>query len=318
MCLQEEFTNLIQKYFGKMDTIFDWERFDFSDRSVAHLRACVDDLKRFSMKFTRMDNPDLNHQTVDIMHAIEVDIRRRSFREQYPEVWEPLIQANESLKHANETLKQTNATMNKIVSSQQKQDQSLKDISGWQAHFDKHLESVFTNIALEYLRTTHPENEYLDVFQEEGICQNWPEPNAFELDGLIYDKTCQHFYMVESKYFLTDHAFKKTENTLEKFEQFLAMDKPQNSNDSRGRKLIRQWDDFFDTRRGFVKQKQEDIPVSVFLGFHSIQYHYLVSKAKAKNFILIGPQGSHYKMLEYDDYLTSLCVHSLEREREGR
>ena len=40
-----------------------------------------------------MDYPDLNRETVELIHEIEIEIRRRPVEEQYPEIWKPLKSA---------------------------------------------------------------------------------------------------------------------------------------------------------------------------------------------------------------------------------
>jgi hypothetical protein len=138
-----------------------------------------------------MDYPDLNRETIELMHAIEFEIRRRPLDEQYPEMWNPL-------KSANDTLRQ-------LASVQMAYHDRQTEISGWQKHFDDHLESVFTNIALKYLREHNPGNTYVNVFEDGLISNSWKDPN-FGLDGLIY--------MVEATFYLTESQLAKTEFCL--------------------------------------------------------------------------------------------------------
>ena len=141
----DEFRALIMQYFKISDPGCDWSRFNFSGYSIGKLRECVNDVRKFSLGFTRTECADINKQTVD-MQAIEFEIRRRPFEEQYPEIWGPL-------KHANETL-------DCIADSH-------KELSGWQNNFDKHLEPVFTNLALEYLRKHNLAHRYVNVFEND-------------------------------------------------------------------------------------------------------------------------------------------------------
>ena len=94
--LRDDFTKLTKDYFYPPD-VYDWSRFDFSESSVLTLRECVKKVRRFSTEFTRMDNADFNCETIELMDAIEFEIRRRPLDEQYPEMWNPLKAANEAL-----------------------------------------------------------------------------------------------------------------------------------------------------------------------------------------------------------------------------
>ena len=138
------FTTLTQDYFNALD-VRDWSGFDFSRSSVLKLRECVEKVRKFSLSFTRINYPDLNSETIELMLAIEFEIRRRPLDEQYPEIWNPLKSANE--------------TLNRIATVQEAQNNRQ------QKHFDDHLESVFTNIALKYLREKNPHNTYVNVFE---------------------------------------------------------------------------------------------------------------------------------------------------------
>ena len=143
---------------------------------------------------------------------------------------------------------------------------------------------------MKYLRERHPENIYVNVFEEYGIGKVWRDPD-FELDGLIYDQTANIFYMVKAKYHLTQQQLSKTEETLRKFCEFVHMDQPDKSD----RKSRYRWNAFF----GYEAVVQTDvIPcVSVFLAFHESESDDLITAAKSKDFILIGPEGYLYKVL---------------------
>ena len=116
----------------------DWIRIKFSSFSVLNPNACVEDIGRFSRSFTKMSHQVLNKQTVDLMYAIQLETRSRSLQELHPEIWEPLIRANE--------------TLDKITARQNDQEFQVTAVKGWQGNYDKHLEPVFTDIAIEYLK----------------------------------------------------------------------------------------------------------------------------------------------------------------------
>ena len=143
--LRDDFTTLTDRYFRVCNN--DRSSFDFVESSVLELRECVEKLRKFSLQFTRMDYPDLNRDTVQLLHAIEFEIRRRPFDEQYPEIWVPLKAANETLE--------------RITAVQEEQKNRQTEISGWHKHFDSNLENVFTDIALKYLLEKTPGNNFI-------------------------------------------------------------------------------------------------------------------------------------------------------------
>ena len=104
--------------------------------------------------------------------------------------------------------------------------------------------------------------------------------------------------MVEDRFYLTESQLSKTNATVEKFRQFIEMDRP-NSNTDETRKASRRWDMFFGDA-GVVKAHlvQQPPTVSVFLGFHSSESEYLLSLARDNGFVLMGPDGMHYKVLD--------------------
>jgi Zn-finger domain-containing protein len=83
-------------------------------------------------------------QLKHLLLAIELEIRRRPSRDQYPEIWEPLTRAIDTL---NLTLKLQKETQD-----------DFKQILGWQRNHDSYLEPVFTSIALEHLKENKPRN----------------------------------------------------------------------------------------------------------------------------------------------------------------
>ena len=135
------------------------------------------------------------------------------------------------------------------------------------------------------------------MFEDGQISSTWKNPD-FELDGLIYDETDNIFYMVEDKFYLTESQLSKTEVTLGKFRNFVAMERPKADTDET-RKASRRWDMFFGDA-GVVKAhlEQQPLTVSVFLGFHSSESESLLSLARDKGFMLMGPDGGHYKVLD--------------------
>jgi hypothetical protein len=224
-----------------------------------------------------MSNPELNKDTTDLLLAIELEIRRRPSREQYPEIWEPLVSANK--------------TLDRTVKLQEDTQDDFRTILGWQRNHDSYLEPVFTSIALEHLKENKPGNVIINVFQDRSISKKWTSPD-FEIDGLIYDETDRIFYIVESKSHLTEDGMSKTVTTVEKFRQFTNEPMPSKSN----RVKLRRWKDFFDKECGVVN-KEGDIAVSVFLGYHSVQDEDLLTQAAERHFALIGPDGSHYRVM---------------------
>ena len=104
--------------------------------------------------------------------------------------------------------------------------------------------------------------------------------------------------MIESKGFLTDAQLAKTVSTYKLFCRFLGTDLPELTGDSQCHAQRRRWKVFFDKEDGIVRTNKDATTVSVFLGFNSAESEYLIHQAKEKAFTLIGPDGSHYKVLE--------------------
>ena len=248
---QHEYNDLISKHFGAIVDDCDWYRYDFSDIEVAKLRGCARHVRKFSLGLTRMSNPELNKDTADLLLAIELEIRMRPSRDQYPEILEPLTRAIDTL---NLTLKLQKETQD-----------DFKQILGWQRNHDSYLVPVFTSIALEHLKENKPSNIIINVFQDHSISKRWTSPD-FEIDGLIYDQTDSIFYIVESKSHLTEDGMSKALTTLEKFCQFTNEPMPSTAD----RVKLRRWKMFFDADSGIIVNKEGDIKVSVFLGYHSI------------------------------------------------
>jgi hypothetical protein len=216
--------------------------------------------------------------TVQLRHAVEFEIRRRPIGEQFPD----------DLKEVMTSLKTTAESLRATLEIQ-------KSITGWQQNFNKTLESVFTNIALEHLRTVHPNNNFINVFEDCEISKKWSSPD-FELDGLIYDEIDHIFYMIESKYFLTTDALGKTATTFANFVNFTRMKKPELQDRS---KLATRWVRFFEGERSITRGRDgNEATVKVFLGFHACDSESLLDEAKSKSYMLIGPDGSHYKLLD--------------------
>jgi len=276
--VQQEYHDLILQHFDSTADDVDWHRYDFSEISVAKLRECVQHLRSFSLGFTRMSNPELNKETTDLLFAIELEIRRRPSREQYPEIWEPLVSAIKTLDLTAKLQKET-------------QD-DFKQILGWQRNHDSYLEPVFTRIALEHLIEKKPRNIIINIFQDRSISKKWTSPD-FEIDGLIYDQTDRIFYIVESKSHLTEDGISKAVTTFEKFRRFINEPMPSTTD----RVKLRRWKEFFDADSGIVVNKEGEIMVSVFLGYHSIEDECLLTQAAAKQFTLVGPDGSHYRVM---------------------
>ena len=86
---------------------------------------------------------------------MQIEIRRKPVEEQYPEIWN-------ALKSANETL-------SRIATTQEAQNDRQTKISGWQRHFDGHLENAFTNVNLKYLRENKPNVTHEDFINIELI-----------------------------------------------------------------------------------------------------------------------------------------------------
>ena len=116
----------------------------------------------------------------------------------------------------------------------------------------KEPEPTKTILALEYLRKTNPNNNYSNVFQDEVYV------NLTLLDlvinGLIYDENDNILYITESN--------KTTEETLEKFSQFIRMDKPLPEDN---RSLLAKWRFFFDEECGIINNKEKPTISTFFL-----------------------------------------------------
>lgn len=102
----------------------DWIRINLSSFSVSALNECVEDIRRFSRSFTRMNHPELNKQTVDLMYAIQLETRNRSLQELYPEIWQPLMKASDNIKEVSESLKELRKSTKKLEKSTRRLDNS--------------------------------------------------------------------------------------------------------------------------------------------------------------------------------------------------
>ena len=116
-------------------------------------------------------------------------------------------------------------------------------------------EPTKTILALEYLRKTNPYNNYSNVFQDEVYV------NLTLLDlvinGLIYDENDNILYITESN--------KTTEETLEKFSQFIRMDKPLPEDN----RILAKWRFFFDEECGIINNKEKPT-ISIFFLEHRL------------------------------------------------
>lgn len=114
------------------------------------------------------------------------------------------------------------------------------------------LELNETILALEYLRKTNTKNKYKNVFQDE-VYESWTLIPDLVINGLIYDETENIFYIVESN---------KKEESLEKFSQFIRMEKPKSSlNNGKDGRI---WNFFFDEESGIVIGNKENTSVCLF------------------------------------------------------
>lgn len=304
--LENEFDVIVKQHLDGIDlesenvVTCDWIRIDFSSFSVPSLNMCVEAVKRFSRQFTRMNHPNLNKQTVDLMYAIQLETRSRSLQELYPEIWQPLISANKILE-------QTNKTLDQIATNNSKHESKVTAIQGWQRNYNKHLEPVFTDIAFEFLKQGAQNHQLMNIFKENtSIERKWTYlPNYdFDLDGLIYDETNNILYMVESKIHLSVEELSKAETTWHKFRLFLQSEKPKiGLRESNTRIFCRQWDNFFSDEYGIVQNRQKT-RIEAFLGFHTVDSHAILKDAKKKGFQLIGPDGKNYKV--YDEEVTEM------------
>lgn len=144
------------------------------------------------------------------------------------------------MEELNESLKRTNETLDRIIALQINLKEQYPDI----------FKQNKTILALEYLRKTNPNNKYTSVFQDE-VYNKWIHPPDLVIYGLIYDETENIFYIVESN---------KTEETLEKFSQFIRMDKPPIRHCE-----LRRWSFFFDKECGIVSGNKERTTATIFL-----------------------------------------------------
>lgn len=276
----EDFQNLVNEHLSfKVTEVVDWLKVDFSKYNLKELQDCVKSVKIFSFKFDNINDPNVNKKAVDLMTAIELNIRSRPLAEQFPELWEPLRKANETIEKTNEL---------------------MYSLAGWQDHFNKHLnlEPVFTNIALAFLKNSYCSNSIVNIFSEiSEISKDWRHIYFFELDGLLYDETDNIIYMIESKYVFNDNELQKAKETKRKLLEYF------NSNLLNGktaeiRAFNRRWKFFFDATDGVISGKKSEINIKAFLGFHSVQSSDVIEKAIKADFILIGPKtgASNYEV----------------------
>ena len=299
--LQADFENLLRKNL-KYDEITsdDWNRIDFSRYTVPELNRCVEDLKLFSKQFTKMNQPELNKQTVDLMYAMQFDIRGRLLSDQYPELYQPLLEANKTIQETSDITKRTSENIDKLWEILKKQDYAIEEVKGWQRHYDGHLEPLFTDIVLEYLRSNSPINEIINVFQMEYVTPskkwNYPPHFNFEVDGLVYDQTVNVLYMVESKFHLTLKELAKAVETWNQLADFVRSEKLPNV-DSNANFFNRLWNLFFNGEDALIQNKDLTV-VKSFLGFHSVESEAILDEARKHGFKLIGPDGNHYHVYE--------------------
>lgn len=277
-----EFINLVKENLKALDvsSVDEFTVDDFFSYKVSVLQNCVNSVKQFTLNTSMQDSPRVNRASVNLMTAIDLNIRRRPISEQFPELWEPLRRANESIER-------TNRTLEKMSDREYIQNDSISSIKGWQSNFDLHLEPVFTKIAFEYLRNQNQDNDYVNVFDTNEITKKWPPPNVFELDGLIYDQSDNILYMVESKFHLREGELTKACETRRKFELFLES----NFLDVGDRKdaFNRRWSHFFNKEYGLIKVEARP-SVKAFLGYHSSESKNVLDKARREKFQLIGPR----------------------------
>lgn len=280
--LNDEFSAIVRHHLNIPDAIlvdaYDWSRANLSNLSVTNLNDCAKSMQQFLLKFTGANQPELSDKAINLLLAIELETRRRPLPEQYPEWAEPLRRVNERLDR---------------ISNENEQ------VSGWQKHFDDHLELIFTNVAFDFLRHLNPANVYVNLLSDTSITKKWnfPPKYDFEVDGLIYDETDNILYMVESKYNLTHKELSKAEKTWEKLDDYIKHSERMPITDSVARRFNRIWLDFFG-EVGTITGSRETIRIEAFLGFHSAESEKVVNDADAKGFRLIGPHGQYYHVLE--------------------
>lgn len=155
-----------------------------------------------------------------------------------------------------------------------------------------HLKCAFTIIALKYLWEKNQDNVYVDMLEYSHLIPKWTDPD-FELDGLIYDKTANIFYIVETKVNLTEAQVTKTEVTSKRFYDFV-MNEPTKTT---SKIVARRWEYFFG-EDGVIKLDIGTKPtIFVFIAFHTSSSEIIIASAKSKGFMLIGPTESFYKVI---------------------
>lgn len=247
--------------------------------NVKQLEECVQSLRLLLIDKSSMENEQIAKNVVKLTHAMECNIRSRPFKEQFPEIWESQQNIINLVQKVAETQE------SQVLQSKNQLEQS-KLVLGWINHFDLHLEPLFTDLAEKWLKKSGINVK--NVFKEELVGKKWSateEYGDFELDGLLYCKEHNTFYMVESKYFLNDSQLEKTKETYKKFNTFL-QSKRKSSNTPENRAFNRIWNWFFSEEDGYVTR--DNLEVKVFLGVHSFDSDDIKEKAKKEVFKVIG------------------------------
>lgn len=186
--------------------------------------------------------------------------------------------------------------MESLEKSQETVERLLEEMSRIRSrkNNNKNYQEIITNISLKYLQYLHPDNEYLNIFEDGHILRYW---DSFALDGLIYDTTDNIFHVVIFKYRSGEDAIREIEETIEKFVNFVKQEKSHIMND---RRKLRQWCTYFDDESGLIERSKKDsVKISVFIGFDEVPSENVVSVATEKEYVIIEPFENDYRVIKF-------------------
>ena len=272
LSLNYEFDAIIKHYLNLSDNsildTYGYSRNNLCNISVIDLNSCASAIRQFLFKFTGVNQPELNEKVMSLLLAINFETRRRPLSEQYPELYEPLWRANETLDRI-----------------------SIKNNGDFEVNF--------TDILFDCLKEMKPENVYINLSSEVSKKLRYPPKYEFDIDGLIYDETDNILYMVESYVNLTPKELSRAVLTREKFEAFIRHSERTNSTVSADRTYDRIWLSYFG-EFGVLTGSRETIHVEAYIGFYSAESGDVLDEAAEMGLRLIGPHvpKSHLYVLK--------------------
>lgn len=246
-----------------------------------------------------MEVPQVSNSLIEESHSVSIQELGKYLRELGELTRELNEKTNASMKEyfqeSNREMKQYFQVLGNMLLERE------RNVTGWQKNFEDHLELVFTNVALDYLRVKFPLNEFINIFKLEPSPPkrwNYPPRYDFELDGLIYDRTDNILYMVESKFRLSPREVGKVETTQSYLMDYIKSERMPASSGDIAKRFNRIWNLFFNCGEDTIIVDKMNTQVYCFLGFNSAESQEVVLEAKSKFFKLIGPNDGLYCVYE--------------------